>query len=170
LAELVAQARWPRRSIALALAPHREELLRLRREGASVEALAKGLRGLEVRVSDEALRLWLNRELGHKPPRRRRPRWQPNIAVPLLNAPTILPPPVPTPPPTASGVSAPAVVSPKVLSPGNTPLKIATSLIRAGETPVEAFARRNREREAEEAAAKATGTDTPAPRLARDVL
>ena len=54
------------------LEPHREELLRLRRAGESVAVLCTGLRGLGVEISDEALRQWLNRELGHKPTRRRK--------------------------------------------------------------------------------------------------
>ena len=53
------------------LEPHREELLRLRRDGDSVEVLATALRGLGVEISGEALRLWLNRELGRKPIKRR---------------------------------------------------------------------------------------------------
>jgi CCR4-NOT transcriptional regulation complex NOT5 subunit len=128
-----------------------------------------GLRGLDVRISDESLRLWLLRELGQKPARKRRTRLNPYIAVPDATAPAVPSRPDVASSPAASAADTPAAVSPKALSPGNTPLKVATSLIRAGETPVEAFARRNREREAEEAAAKATGTDTSAPRLARDV-
>ena len=56
------------------LEPHREELMRLRRDGDSVEVIAVALRGLGVEISAEALRQWLNRELGHKTIRRRKVR------------------------------------------------------------------------------------------------
>lgn len=72
LAELVAKARHPKQPKTAQLEAHREELLRLRRAGDSVEVLAIALRGLGVDISAEALRLWLNRELGHKPVRRRK--------------------------------------------------------------------------------------------------
>jgi len=74
LAELVAKARHPKQPKTAQLEAHREELLRLRRAGDSVEVLAIALRGLGVDISPEALRLWLNRELGHKPVRRRKVR------------------------------------------------------------------------------------------------
>ena len=74
LAELAAKARHVKQPKTAQLEPHREELLRLRRAGDSVEVLAIALRGLGVDISPEALRLWLNRELGHKPVRRRKVR------------------------------------------------------------------------------------------------
>ncbi len=74
LAELVAKARHAKQPKTAQLESHREELLRLRRAGDSVEVLANALRGLGVDISPEALRLWLNRELGHKPVRRRKVR------------------------------------------------------------------------------------------------
>jgi hypothetical protein len=52
------------------LEPHREELLRLRRDGDSVEVLATALRGFGVEISCEALRLWLNRQLPRRNARR----------------------------------------------------------------------------------------------------
>jgi hypothetical protein len=71
---LAAKVRHVRQPKTAQLEPHREELLRLRRAGDSVEVLATALRGLDVEISAEALRLWLNRELGHKPSRRRKVR------------------------------------------------------------------------------------------------
>ena len=168
LAELVAQARWPRRSIALALAPHREELLRLRREGASVEALAAGLRGLDVRVSDESLRLWLNQKLGHKPARRRKPRFRRSIVAPVATAPAVATPPVQAPTPAALEANAPAAVFPKELSPAHVPLEKGTSFIRPGETPYQALQRRLAVLNAEKTAAKAAGVEKPRGRIARD--
>ena len=52
LAEAVARARWPRDRAVVQLAPHREELLRLRQTGASVGSLVGGLRliGIEVQL------------------------------------------------------------------------------------------------------------------------
>ena len=66
LAELAAKARHVRQPKTAQLDAHREELLRLRRDGDSVEVLATALRGLGVDISAEALRLWLNRQLPRK--------------------------------------------------------------------------------------------------------
>jgi hypothetical protein len=63
---LAARARHPRQPKTAQLEPHREELLRLRSDGDSVEVLAIALRGLGVEISAEALRLWLNRHLPRK--------------------------------------------------------------------------------------------------------
>ena len=168
LAELVAKARHPRQPKTAQLEPHREELLRLRRDGDSVEVLAIALRGLGVEISAEALRLWLNRELGHQPARRRKARSKPTIVAPLALAPAVATTPVAAPTPAVSTGSALAVGSPAKLSPANTPLERATSLIRAGETPLEAFARRQRERETVAAASKTCGVGAPASRIARE--
>jgi hypothetical protein len=168
LAELVAKVRHPKQPKTAQLEPHREELLRLRRDGDSVEVLAMALRGLGVEISPEALRLWLNRELGSKPVRRHKVRYKQTVLVPVTLAPTSATPSIPDPTPTVSAASAPAAGSLGRLSPENAPLERATSLIRAGETPFEAFARRQREREAAAAAAKTTGLETPGPRIARD--
>jgi hypothetical protein len=67
---LVATARHARQPKTDQLEPHREELLRLRRDGDSVEVLAIALRGLGVEISAEALRLWLNRQLPRRKARR----------------------------------------------------------------------------------------------------
>lgn len=169
LAELVAKARHPKQPKTGQLEAHREELLRLRRDGDSVEVLAMALRGLGVDISPEALRLWLNRELGQKPIRRRKVRSKPStLVIPVAGAPAVGTAPSQPVTPTVSAASATAVGSSGRLSPKNAPLERATSLIRAGETPFEAFARRQREREAAAAAAKTTGVETPGPRIARD--
>jgi hypothetical protein len=168
LAELVAKARHPKQPKTGQLEAHREELLRLRRAGDSVEVLALALRGLGVDISPEALRLWLNRELGSKPVRRHKVRFKQTVVIPVALAPASATPPTPDPTPTVSAVSAPAVDSPTRRSSADTPLERATLFIRAGETPFEAFARRQREREAVAAAAKTTGVETPGPRIARD--
>jgi len=168
LAELVAKARHAKQPKTAQLAPHREELLRLRRAGDSVEVLAIALRGLGVDVSAEALRLWLNRELGHRPIRRRKVRFKPTIVAPVVPAPAAAPTPASAPTPAIGATSALAVSPSTPRSPADTPLERATSLIRAGETPMEAFARRKREWEAAAAAAKTTGRETPGPRIARD--
>ena len=168
LAELVAKARHAKQPKTAQLEAHREELLRLRRAGDSVEVLAIALSGLGVEISPEALRLWLNRELGHKPIRRRKVRFKPTIVAPVVPAPAAAPTPVSAPTPASAAASALAVGPSTPRSPADTPLERATSLIRAGETPMEAFARRKREREAEAAAAKTTGGETPGPRIARD--
>ena len=78
------------------------------------------------------------------------------------------PPPVQTQTLAVSAEDKPAAVPVTHLSPANTPLERATLFIRAGETPFEAFARRQREREAVAAAAKTAGVETPGPRIARD--
>ena len=90
LAELVAKARHPKQPKTAQLEAHREELLRLRRDGDSVEVLAIALRGLGVEISSEALRLWLNRQL----PRRRTRRTKPARAFAFQEQ-----APVPTPVP-----------------------------------------------------------------------
>jgi len=168
LAELAAKARHPKQPKTAQLEAHREELLRLRRAGDSVEVLAMALRGLGVEISPEALRLWLNRELGSKPSRRRKVRFKPTVVVHAGAAPAMTPPPIQTPTPMVSAASASAAGPVTHLSSANTPLERATLFIRAGETPFEAFARRQREREAVAAAAKTAGVETPGPRIARD--
>jgi hypothetical protein len=72
LAEAVAQRRHPRNRATVNLAPHRDELLRLSLEGESVGSLAGGLRELGISIGHETLRLWLNRELGRKPAKRKK--------------------------------------------------------------------------------------------------
>jgi hypothetical protein len=89
LAELVAKARHARQPKTAQLEPHREELLRLRRDGDSVEVLATALRGLGVEISAEALRLWLNRQLP-----RRKARRSKTARVLSIHEPAAMPPPV----------------------------------------------------------------------------
>jgi hypothetical protein len=87
LAEAVARARWPRNHATAQLEPHRQELLRLRQGGASIESLVGGLRLLGVEVGRETIRLWLNRELGLKPAKRRKRREKAEPAIPVPTAP-----------------------------------------------------------------------------------
>lgn len=140
----------------------------MRREGAPVEALAKGLRGLGVRISDESLRLWLNHELGHKPARRRKPRFRPTLVTAVAAAPATATRPVQTPTPVASEASAPAAVFPKGLLPADTPVEKGTSLILPGETPRQALIRRTALLIANEAAAKAAKNEAAGPHVVRD--
>lgn len=72
LAQAVAQLRQPRNPATARLLPHRDELLRLRRAGESVETLAAGLRLIGVEIGRETLRRWIQRELKRKPIRRRK--------------------------------------------------------------------------------------------------
>jgi hypothetical protein len=146
-------------------------LLRLRREGAPVEALAKGLRGLGVRISDESLRLWLNQELGHKPARRRKPRFRPTLVAAVAAAPATATLPVQTPTPVASEANAPAAVIPKGLLPADTPVEEGTPLILPGETARQArlaLIRRTGLLIAKEAAAKAAKNEAAGPQVVRD--
>lgn len=85
LTEAVAQARWPRNRATHWLATHREELLQLRQSGESVGSLVGGLSAMGIEIGHETLRLWLNRELGHKPAKRRRSRRRTNPALPNTN-------------------------------------------------------------------------------------
>lgn len=142
--------------------------MRLRREGAPVEALAKGLRGLGVRISDESLRLWLNQELGHKPARRRKPRFRPTLVAAVAAAPATATPPVQTPTSVASEANAPAAVIPKGLLPADTPVEEGTPLILPGETRGQALIRRTALLIAKEAAAKAAKNEAAGPQVVRD--
>ncbi len=88
LAEAVEHARHPRNRATVKLAPHRDELLRLRRAGQSVETLALALSALDVQISREALRTWLNREMGHAPRKRTKRRQASLSAARLMTPPT----------------------------------------------------------------------------------
>lgn len=72
LADAVTQMRHPRNHATARLAPHRDELLKLRAAGESIEALALALRAFDVMIGKETLRRWLACELGHKSTRRRK--------------------------------------------------------------------------------------------------
>ena len=88
LAEAVACARWPRDRAVAQLAPHRDELLRLRQTGESVGSLVGGLRLIGIAIGHETLRLWLNRELKHTPPRRKKARRLPADSAPTVEVPS----------------------------------------------------------------------------------
>jgi hypothetical protein len=104
--------------------------------------LAIALRGLGVGISAEALRLWLNRELGHKPVRRRRARMQitkrgagatsPANALPERTATAL-----PAAPTAAEGATT--ELPPKLTNRGS---DRPSALILPGETPLQAFERR----------------------------
>ena len=81
--DAVAQVRHPRNHATAQLAPHRDELLKLRAAGESIEALALALRAFDVAIGKETLRRWLARELGHKPTRRKK-----GVAKPAIGQPT----------------------------------------------------------------------------------
>ena len=142
LAELVAKARHLKQPKTAQLEPHREELLRLRRAGDSVEVLAIALRGLGVDISPEALRLWLNRELGHTPVRRRKVRLRfdrhaldPSASIASHVARIAAAVPI-------AVVSAVAPHAERAPEPsGSVPVK-PSSLILDGETPKQAMDRR----------------------------
>ncbi len=121
---------------------HREELLRLRREGDSVEVLATALRGLGVEISAEALRLWLNRQLGHKPIRRRKVRLRFDRTV-------TEPSPVGGATAERTAVALPVATSTADFVTTELPPKLTncgsdrpSSLILPGETPMQTFQRR----------------------------
>ena len=61
LADAVVQVRHPRNRATAQLAPHRDELLRLRQTGESIETLALALRAFDVPIGKETLRRWLAR-------------------------------------------------------------------------------------------------------------
>jgi len=140
--ELAAKARRERERKTAQLEAHRDELLRLRRDGDSVEVLATALRGLGVAISDEALRLWLNRELGHMPIKRRktRVRFDRRAATPSL--------PVASPV-AVTATPLPAAIVATASADTGVPQAAAThsagrpsSLILPGETAMQAMRRR----------------------------
>jgi hypothetical protein len=148
LAEAVERVRWPRNRATAKLAPHREELIRLRQEGMSVGALMGGLRELGVEIGHETLRLWLRREAGHAPAKRRKGKGR-HAALVKLQAPVLLP---------AGGESkadlpkaAPTTKPALEAFGGNIPVPEGTRFIRSGETPMQALQRRIADRRAREA-------------------
>lgn len=163
LAEAVARARWPRDRAVAQLTPHREELLRLRQTGASVGSLVGGLRLIGIAIGHETLRLWLNRELKHTPPRRKKAR-----RLPVDSAPTVEVP--------SGGMTARRSDESTIVSSGTMPAMAAnascptepeniapvrqSSLTLPGETPYEALRRRLAVLDAQKAAAKNTGAAT----------
>jgi len=86
LAQAVEQVRHPRNHATAQLDSQREELLRLRQAGESVETLTAGLRLLGVEIGRETMRRWLDRELGRKPARRRKRTAKPAAGQPATAA------------------------------------------------------------------------------------
>lgn len=172
LAEAVAHARWPRDRAVAQLAPHREELLRLRQTGESVGSLVGGLRQLGIDIGHETLRLWLNRELGRTPAKRRRRQKTTTgsrtgaVVTPVsTKAPLpIVSPAAPAAEQAADFPASPATATaprPRPVRGGaNDPVPEGTRFIRQGETPLEAWHRRQAEYKAQEAAARNTGAAT----------
>ena len=163
LAEAVARARWPRDRAVAQLTPHREELLRLRQTGASVGSLVGGLRLIGIAIGHETLRLWLNRELKHTPPRRKKARRLPVDSAPTVEVPSggmtarrsdeSIIVPSGTMPAMAADASCPT-------EPEKTAPVRQSSLTLPGETPYEALRRRLAVLDAQKAAAKNTGAAT----------
>lgn len=83
LADAVAQVRHPRNHATAQLAPHRDELLKLRAAGESIETLALALRTFDVMIGKETLRRWLAHELGDKPAKRKRTPTKPATSQPV---------------------------------------------------------------------------------------
>jgi hypothetical protein len=74
LADAVTQVRHPRNHATAQLAPHRDELIKLRQTGESIETLAHALRAFDVMIGKETLRRWFAQELGIAPKRKSRRR------------------------------------------------------------------------------------------------
>lgn len=72
LAEAVERARHPRNPATVQLQAHRDELLRLRRAGESVETLVGAMRLMGIEIGRETMRRWLQREFGRRPAGRRK--------------------------------------------------------------------------------------------------
>jgi hypothetical protein len=137
--------------------------LRLRQTGASVGSLVGGLRLIGIAIGHETLRLWLNRELKHTPPRRKKAR-----RLPVDSAPTVEVP--------SGGMTARRSDESTIVSSGTMLVKAAnascptepektapvrqSSLTLPGETPYEALRRRLAVLDAQKAAAKNTGAAT----------
>ncbi|MDI1250577.1 MAG: hypothetical protein PSV13_17075 [Lacunisphaera sp.] len=144
LAEAVERASWPKNRATVLLEPHREELLRLRQSGKSVETLSWGLRALGIEIAQETLRLWLNRELGRKPAKRRKPRRQVHAStLPAMSESAAM---------LASAASCAPSLPSSARQESATP---ASLLILPGETRMQAFRRRLA---ALDAVKQATGT------------
>ncbi|MFZ5495338.1 MAG: hypothetical protein ACOZE5_08380 [Verrucomicrobiota bacterium] len=181
LAEAVARARWPRNRATAKLDSHREELLRLAQAGESVGSLVGGLRQFGIDIGHETLRLWLNRELGRRPAKRRRrlktARGSQSGAIATPMNPVALLTDVTSVAPAERAAGSPASpVATTALRPrpthggANDPVPEGTGFIRPGEAPLEAWHRRQAERDAHEAATKTAGPAPRSPRIARDDL
>lgn len=156
LSQAVAQARHPRNHATAQLEPHREELLRLAQAGESAESLVGGLRLIGIEIGRETMRQWLQRELGRRPAKRSR-RQKPvrGSRIGAISTPTspvaagpVLAPVAPANLVAASPVSlaAPTAPNPRPARGGaNDPVPHGTRFIRPGETPLEAWHRRQAE-------------------------
>lgn len=139
LAEAVEQSRFPRNHATFRLVSHRDELLRLRQAGESVETLAAGLRLVGVEIGRETLRRWLQRELGRQPAKRRRGKGRRTAGVDPSGRATLA---------AADQSSAdlptetPAPRSDTELAGDHVPEPEVSGLIRPGETPMQALQRR----------------------------
>ncbi len=113
----------------------------MRHAGESVAAISAGLRKLGVDVSDEALRLWLNRELGHKPMRRRKLQVMRAAREPDTHS-LVAANPEPTATVSTTRAAADSVRAdlPQTAEPA--PAIRPSSLILPGETPLQALRRR----------------------------
>lgn len=163
LAEAVERARWPRNHATARLEPHREEVLRLRQGGASIESLVGGLRLLGIEVGRETIRLWLNRELGHKPAKQRKPREKREVTLHPTAEKGVL---AATPPAAAVAADAPKP-APLPSSPDHSPGRTLL-VIEPGETFMQAWRRRLAVLDAEKAVAKAADVEQSGSRIARD--
>lgn len=156
LSQAVAQARHPRNHATAQLEPHREELLRLAQAGESAESLVGGLWLIGIEIGRETMRRWLQRELGRRPAKRSR-RQKPvrGSRIGAISTPTnpvaagpVLAPVAPADRVAASPASPAATPTPH---PGparggaNDPVPQGTRFIRPGETPLEAWRRRQAE-------------------------
>lgn len=162
LAQAVDQARFPRNHATARLTPHREELLRLRQAGESVETLTAGLRLIGIEIGRETMRRWLQRELGQKPARRRTPHRQlaaAPVAGPLVRE---VAPERPVKPIAATFAVHPAPAAdsaPPGVPEQSSPVR-PSSFILPGETPEQALRRRLAVLDAQKAAARNTGAAT----------
>jgi hypothetical protein len=153
LTQAVTQARHPRNHATAQLEPHREELRRLAEAGESAESLVGGLRLIGIEVGRETMRRWLQRELGRRPAKRSRQQ-KPvrGSRIGAISTPTnpIVPMPVLDPLAPAERVhdSPAALATTTAPHPGprpggaNDPVPQGTRFIRPGETPLEAWRRR----------------------------
>lgn len=156
LSQAVAQARHPRNHATAQLEPHREELLRLAQAGESAESLIGGLRLIGIEIGRETMRRWLQRELGRRPAKRsRRQKPVKGSRIGVISTPTnpvaagpVLAPVVPADRVAASPASLAATPTPHTgpaRGGANDPVLKGTRFIRPGETPLEAWRRRQAE-------------------------
>lgn len=155
LSQAVAQVRHPRNHATAQLEPHREELLRLAQAGESAESLVGGLRLIGIEIGRETMRRWLQRELGRRPAKqslRQKPVRGSRIGV--ISTPTNPVAPGPVLAPVAPADRAVASASPTTPTMphtsaarggANDPVPQGTRFIRPGETPLEAWRRRQAE-------------------------